>query len=158
MMLPNGVKLMECIVMAYDIFSLYNMDISNEQERLEVVSKKVFGQYREKEFISTQFQVAKQKFIELNYDVEAEQIKNVEFTIGRMIKERDTCSQKETLSLEDLEKVETITKTLKNLFTEREELIEHFVNRIKLGKVTGKVMGGKKLGFLADMNNKQQQN
>ena len=50
--------------------------------------------------------------MELNYDVGAEQIKNVEYSIGRLIEQRDLLMKVSVLGLEELEKVDVITKKI----------------------------------------------
>lgn len=152
-----GIKLMEVIVKCYTTFSPY-CDIEDEVEREEKVFTEVFGEVKKNYLKATVFRDACDRYKLDTSDVDLVQLENTEYSIKVLLKDRTTLLEREMevgekRPLDDLEAIEKIGKSLKLLFDEKENLIGHIRNRVLKGDFSeGKMIGGKKMSFLARKN------
>lgn len=151
MMSKHGEKMMELLVKCYTIFSPYT-DNPDEDSRETKVSIEIFGE--KTSLLTTKvYKAAKARYIEDNRDIDVEQQIETEFGITTLLADRHMLMEKSYRSIEDLEMIEKIGKSLKLLYDEKESLIEHISARIKRGEFgEGKRVGGKKLSYIASKN------
>ena len=142
------------------------IDIEDEKEREKKVGKEIWGEEFTTNLLrDAEYATAKHEFKKMQYDVDVEQYRSVESAIGKLIKQRDRILTNETIDMmanltaEDIDMIESITKTLKLLQAEKEELLEKLSLRVKKGEFTkGRTVGNKNASWLTMRNMADPQN